>query len=113
MFTAKDLLSMTDYFDFLSTDGETCFEVMSKNTTHCWKIVDVGTHYRLMHAHQLSDGYHLHGEFDLMLDCVLEIVEHDEWKIGLWRHRYKGKRKLPYTFFDELIDRYVRVPAYA
>lgn len=34
MFTANDFLSMTDYFDFRSTDGETFFEVVSRNTTY-------------------------------------------------------------------------------
>ncbi len=113
MFTAKDLLSMTDYFDFLSTDGENCFEVMSKNTTHCWKIVKMSWGYQLLHAHELKDGYHIHGQYGSMIDCVLDIVEHDEWKLKIWRHKNIGKRKQSGTYFDQLIDRYVRVPAYA
>ena len=48
-----------------------------------------------------------------MFDCVLEIVEHDEWKIGLWRHNRIGKRKQPKTYFDELIETYLRRPVYA
>ncbi len=113
MFTKDDLLSMTDYFDFLSTDEETFFEIMSKNTTHCWKIVKEAWGYQLLHAHKLSDGYHIHGQYRAMLDCVLDIVEHDEWKLGIWRHKNIGRRKQPYTYFDQLIDTYVKVPSYA
>ncbi len=113
MFTATDFLSMTDYFDFRSTDGETFFEVVSKNTTHCWKVVDMGDYYRLYHAHKYEDGYHIHGQFKLMIDCVLEIVDHDEWKLGIWRHKRIGKMKQPKTYFDWLIETYCRVPAYA
>ncbi len=113
MFTTKDLLSMTGYFCFLSTDGLTQFEVMSKNTTHCWNVVWDDGYYKLFHAHKLEDGYHLHGQFVELFDCVLEIVEHDEWKIGLWRHNRIGKRKQPRTYFDELIETYLGRPAYA
>lgn len=113
MFTKNDLLSMTDYFDFLSTDEETFFEIMSKNTTHCWKIVKEAWGYQLLHAHKLSDGYHIHGQYRAMLDCVLDIVEHDEWKLGIWRHKNIGRRKQPYTYFDQLVDTYVKVPSYA
>ena len=112
MFTAKDFLSMTGYFCFLSTDEATQFEVMSKNTEHCWNVVWAGGFYKLYHKHHISDDYHLHGQFGEMFDCVLEIVEHDEWKIGLWRHNRIGKRKQPKTYFDELIDTYLRRPAY-
>ncbi len=92
---------------------------MSKNTTHCWKVVDMGNYYRLYHAHKYEDGYHLHGQYGqygqygLMIDCVLDIVEHDEWKLNIWRHRNKGRFKQLRTYFDMLVETYCRVPAYA
>lgn len=113
MFTADDLLSLTDYFDILSTDGETYFEIMSKNTTHYWKVLQESWGFLLYHAHTLSDGYHLHGEFVLLLDCILEIVEHDEWKLNIWRYKNIGKRKQSNTYFDKLMDKYVILPEYA
>ena len=47
---------------------------MSKNTTHCWKVVDMGNYYRLYHAHKYEDGYHLHGQYGLMITAVIFYV---------------------------------------
>ncbi len=106
MFTIKDFLSLTDYFIYLSTDEKSYFEVISKNTSHRWKIIKNDKLYSLMHAHNTSDSYHLHGEFYSMLDCVLEIVDHDEWKLNIWRHKHIGKWVQPQTYFDKLIKWY-------
>ena len=108
MFTKKELLEMTDYFLFLSTDKENYYEVMSINTKHCWKIEKSSDIYKLWHKHNILDRYHLHGQFYLLFDCVLEIVNHDEWKLNVWKYNRKGKQKQR-TYFDLLIQSYVLV----
>ena len=113
MFTTKDFLDMTGYFCFLSTDGITQFEVMSKNTEHCWNVVWNDGFFNLYHKHDINDDYHLHGQFNELFDCILEIVDHDEWKLNIWRHKHVGKWKQPKTYFDELIEKYCRRPVYA
>ena len=109
MFTKRELLEMTDYFLFLSTDEENYYEVMSINTKHCWKIEKSSDVYKLWHKHNILDRYHLHGQFYLLFDCVLEIVNHDEWKLNVWKYNRKGKRKQIETYFDLLIQSYVLV----
>ncbi len=96
---------MTDYFCFVSSKNN-CFEVVSKNTNHCWCIKNNISYYQLYHAHCASNNYHLHGEFSDIFDCVLEIVNHDEWLLNIWRNKHKGKIKQPKTYFDELLEKY-------
>ena len=106
MFTVKDFLSMTDYFCFISTDGQRHFEVMSKNSKHQWKIAAANNYYTLFHAHNNKENYHLHGEFNSIFDCILEIVDHDDWELNVWRHNHKGKWIQPKTYFDKLVEDY-------
>jgi hypothetical protein len=108
MFTQNDLISMTDYFCIISTNTKFQYELMSKNTLHYWKILKVGDYYNLYHKHCAKHSYHLHAQFAELLDCVLEIVNHDEWKLNIWQYKYKEKHKQKQTTFDDLVGKYIK-----
>ncbi len=50
--------------------------------------------YFLMHKHSDANGYHEHGTFSCVLDAVLEILNHDDYRL-----KHRGK-----TEFDRLLD---------
>ncbi len=50
--------------------------------------------YRLMHRHANSEAFHEHGEYISVLDAVLEITNHDDYRLK--RH---GR-----THFDEILE---------
>ncbi len=56
------------------------------------------TFYRLMHRHADDDTYHDHAEFFVLLDAVLEILDHDDYKL-----KHRGK-----TQYNELLEQIQR-----
>ena len=108
MFALSDFMSMTDYFKFINVVENNKIEVMSKNTKHCWYIVHEDNHYTLFHKHAIHEPYHIHGQFEEILDCVLEIVNHDEWKLNIWRYKHVGKWRQPKTYFDRILEQYIK-----
>ena len=50
--------------------------------------------YRLMHRHADSEAYHEHGEYICVLDAILEITDHDDYRL-----RRHGR-----THFDEILE---------
>ena len=50
--------------------------------------------YKLMHRHSDSAAFHEQGEYSCVLDAVLEIINHDDYRL-----KHKGR-----THFDELLD---------
>ena len=51
--------------------------------------------YRLMHRHANSEAFHEHGEYISVLDAVLEIINHDDYRLK--RH---GR-----THFNKLLEK--------
>lgn len=104
MFTSTDLLSLP-YFKILHNDNN-IIELQSKNTKHCWKILQIGpNNYDLMHKHHLKHNYHFQCSYPNLFDIVLEIVNHDEFQL-------RGRKPVKYacqnrnSYFDELIRIY-------
>jgi hypothetical protein len=104
MFTSKDLLSMS-YFTILSNQNN-AFELQSKNTEHCWKIVEQQKEwFVLYHKHHIEDNYHFQTSFGTLFDTVLDIVDHDEYQLR-GRKPVKNKKQLAGSYFDVLIAQY-------
>ncbi len=103
MFTSKDLLSLS-YFVVMSNDNNS-FELQSKNTEHCWKIVEEKDWYVLYHKHHSEDPYHFQTSFGTLFDTVLDIVNHDEYQLR-GRKPVKIKKQLGESYFDILISEY-------
>lgn len=95
MFTSTEYEIMTlPYFNVIN-DSPDFFEIQSKNTGHFWAIMPLGNYVRLYHKYKKSHKYHFQTDTMSVLDAVLEIVNHDDYKL----HR-KG------TFFEELVATY-------
>ena len=95
MFTPTEYEIMTlPYFNVISDEPD-FFEIQSKNTGHFWAIMPYGRYTRLWHKYHKEDEYHHQIDTMCVLDAVLEIVCHDDYKL----HR-KG------TFFEELLEKY-------
>ncbi len=91
--TEYEILSLP-YFNTISCDPAK-YEIQSKNTGHYWALVPEGDYIKLLHKYQENHPYHFQTYTLNVLDAVLEIVNHDDYKL----HR-KG------TFFEELVDKY-------
>ena len=91
--TEYEILSLP-YFNTISRDPAK-YEIQSKNTGHFWALVPTGSYITLLHKYHESDEYHYQTSTISVLDAVLEIVNHDDYKL----HR-KG------TFFEELVEKY-------
>lgn len=92
--TEYEILSLP-YFNTVSTDPA-MYEIQSKNTGHYWALVPTGKYITLLHKYHESDEYHYQTQTLTVLDAVLEIVNHDDYKL-----HHKGR-----TFFDELVEKY-------
>ena len=55
------------------------------------------TFYRIMHRHSNDNIYHDHAEYSNILDAVLEILDHDDFRLK----RKKSQKRTP---FDELLE---------
>lgn len=110
MFTSeeKSLLGLT-YFTSIMCATDVC-ELESKNGDH-WLILKVQNHipkhkisnikhfdytYQLYHRHHDAEGFHLQTEHINLLDVILDIISHDDYRL-----RKKGK-----TYFDTVVSMY-------
>ncbi len=76
------------------------YEIQSICTRHYWAIVPIAknrsqTYYKLLHKYHKKDNYHNQTDCGSVLDAVLEIINHDDYKL---------KRKNGY--FEEIVARY-------
>lgn len=110
MFTSKErsLLELS-CFKTIMYASDVC-EIQSQNDDH-WIIIKVQNHipkrkvqnvkhfnytYQLYHRHGDADGFHEQTQFADLLDLVLEIINHDDYKL-----KRKGK-----TYFDKVVSMY-------
>ena len=99
MFSTRDMLSL-DYFSVLSTTESGDWELQSKNTRHCWKLVYDNRGYSLYHKHHIEDSYHYQTDVGNIFDVVLYIVGHDEFQMRGRKNisRHDELRKGSYFF---------------
>ena len=110
MFSEEELkLINLKYFKTKTILSDLC-ELESQNGDH-WMVLKIQTYvprrklsneikyeyiYLLYHRHGDNEGFHKQSEFGNLLDLVLEIINHDDYRM-----KRKGR-----TFFDELLEMY-------
>ena len=110
MFNSEELsLIQLDYFKVPMCASDVC-ELISQNNDH-WLIfkkqvavprgqVNQTTRFQytyiVFHRHADADGFHYQAEFVTLLDAVLDIINHDDYRL-----KRRGK-----TFFDEVVAMY-------
>lgn len=113
MFNKEELtLINLQYFKTINVLSDVC-EVVSQNGDH-WIILKVQEHvpknelcnkkhfdymYNLYHRHEDAEGFHYQSEFVNLLDLILEIINHDDYRL-----KRRGR-----TYFDELVETYTFV----
>jgi hypothetical protein len=99
MFTMRDTEIMTlPYFTIIRGCGS-MYEIQSRCTGHYWAIVPIAlkkqVYYKLLHKYHEEDNYHHQTDCMTVLDAVLEIMCHDDYKL----HRKSSN-------FEELLAKY-------
>ena len=105
MFTTDDMLSL-DYFSVLSSTESGDWELQSKNTEHCWKLVYDNNGYSMYHKHHIEDPYHYQTDVGNIFDVVLYIVGHDEYQMRGRRNISRQEELRRGSYFFTLIDIY-------
>ena len=116
MFTSKELSIIThEYFKVKMCVSDVC-ELESQNGDH-WLILkkqvtvpkkqlhnikSFSYTYLVFHRHSGSDGFHLHTEMSSLLDCILEIINHDDYRL---KRRRTGNEK---TYFDVVVSKFMQ-----
>ncbi len=108
MFNEKERRIIRRDFFSISMEGASVVELQSQNGDW-WMLLEVQETlsrrqmarrkpkvivYRLMHKHANYSLYHEHVEYTSVLDAILEVINHDDYRL-----KNKGK-----THFDELLD---------
>ena len=105
MFTANEMLSL-NYFNVLSERENGSWELQSKNTQHCWKLIYDNHGYSMYHKHHIEDEYHYQTDTGSLFDTVLYIVGHDEYQMR-GRKTITREQELRHgSYFFTLIDIY-------
>ncbi len=109
MFNANELTLLNlNYFNQVFCATDVC-ELISQNGDH-WIILKVQYSvpkaqvrykhpdyiFSLYHRHANAKSFHLHAEYMTILDTVLDIIQHDDYRL-----KRKGR-----TFFDDVVDNY-------
>ena len=99
MFSKKDVEIMTlPYFEVIRESGS-MYEIQSKCTGHYWAILPLtfkkNVYYKVLHKYHEEDNYHNQIDFLTVLDCVLEIMNHDDYVL----HRKSSN-------FEEVLAKY-------
>ncbi len=99
MFSDKDkeLLSISYFIPIRM--NESMYELQSKRTGQIWAVVplalDQGVYYKLLHKYLTEENYHFQTDCGSVLDAVLEIINHDDYKL----HNRSGQ-------FEEVLKQY-------
>ncbi len=100
MFTFRDTEIMTlPYFNTISMSGS-MYEIQSRCTGHFWAIIPIAmnrreVYYQLLHKYHEEDNYHIQTSCGTVLDAVLDIINHDDYKL----HRRS-------SYFEEVAARF-------
>ncbi len=102
MFSSEEMSMLTlSYFEVKMCASDVC-ELVSQNGDH-WLILKqemlkpaqprenvrhYDYMYHLFHRHENADGFHLHRQVTSVLDAVLEIVQHDDYRLNRKRNPY-------------------------
>ena len=99
MFSLKDMEIMTIPYFTIIQKNDTKFEIQSVCTGHYWAILMLKTkkrnYFRLLHKYRKDDNYHYQIDCMTVLDAVLEIMCHDDYKL----HRRS-------SHFEETLQRF-------
>ena len=105
MFTTDNMLAL-DYFNVLSSTEKGDWELQSKNTEHCWKLIHDHEGYSMYHKHHLEDQYHYQSEMGNIFDSVLYIVGHDEYQMRGRKNISREEEIGQGSYFFTLINTY-------
>jgi len=103
MYSKTDLLIIGNgYFTDVSLNEDNCI-LKSNNTKHSWRIMQSSDGYfSLWHKHRDKDEFHFHRGCVSIEDCILEIIDHDEFQL-------RGRKPNLYvsrTIFEDVVDTY-------
>ncbi len=105
MFTTQSMLAL-DYFNVLFHDEDGNWELQSKNTEHCWKLVYDNRGYSMYYKHHVEDNYHYQTGVGNIVYVVLYIVSHDEYQIRGRRTITRDEELRQGSYFFKLLDLY-------
>lgn len=105
MFTCDDMLSL-DYFNIISSNSAGDWEIQSKNTGHCWKLIYDNNGYSMYHKHHIEDKYHYQTDCGKIFDVVLYIVGHDAYQLRGRKNISREEELRRGSYFFTLIDIY-------
>ena len=100
MFTMRDVEIMSLPYFKVIRKSDAMYEIQSRSSKHYWAIVPIAKnskekYFKLLHKYHRDDDYHSQADFGTVLDSVLEIINHDEYKL---------RRKTGY--FEEVVKRF-------
>ena len=100
MFTLQDKEIMTLPYFITIRESSSMYEIQSRCTGHFWAIVPIAmnrkqTYYKLLHKYHEEDNYHVQMDFASVLDAVLDIINHDDYKL----HRRS-------SYFEEVVAQF-------
>ncbi len=102
-YSIPDLIILTDpYFELINLSTDYC-EIKSNCTGHCWKIHYKSGFFILQHRHSTDKPYHYQSSWLAIQDCLLEIVNHDEFQLN---HRHRIKSIKEGSFFEYVLNQY-------
>ena len=85
MFTNKDKEMLGNPYFKILTQTPIMYEVQSKNTGNYWVIFPLQDrrqkYVRLLHKYKKNDDYHEQSITGTVLDAVLEIINHDDYRL--------------------------------
>ena len=94
MYTRQELEAIDrSYFEVIIAD-EYDVTLMSRNTRHIWHLRNVelpdGEVTVILHKHQVSDPYHVHGRSRTMKQAIRYIKKHDLFQMNGRKPVYRG-----------------------
>ena len=100
MFTDKEIEIMSiSYFTVIGRN-ESMYELRSGRSGQIWAILPISlegerVYYKLLHKYMEKENYHFQTDCGSVLDAVLEIINHDDYKL----HQRSGD-------FEEVIAKF-------
>lgn len=92
------------FFDILETEDDHIL-LLSKFTSHKWKLISSGSTILIYHAHNITDKLHYQTEALDVYNAMLYILDHEDYQLNNRKKDRRIKTK-PFKFHLSLMAAY-------
>lgn len=83
----RDIISLSPEFFEILESGDDYILLLSKFTSHTWKLVSSNSYILIYHAHHIENKLHYQTDAFDVFNAILYILDHEDYQLNNRRSR--------------------------